>query len=67
MPVVQISMKAGRSEEQKRAIAKGITDFLVTQGSTRERVVILINDIPPTNYSIAGTTLADEMAAAPPK
>jgi 4-oxalocrotonate tautomerase family enzyme len=63
MPVVQISFKAGRSEEQKRTIAKGITEFLVSQGSTRERVVILINDVPAENYSIAGTTLKDEMSA----
>jgi len=62
MPVVQISFKAGRSEEQKRTIAQGITDLLVSHGSTRERVVILINDIPAENYSIAGTTLKDEMA-----
>ncbi len=63
MPVVQISMKAGRSEEQKRSIAKGITDFLVGQGSTRERVVIIINDVPAENYSIAGITLRDELAS----
>jgi 4-oxalocrotonate tautomerase family enzyme len=56
-------MKKGRSEEQKRVIAKGITDFLVSQGSTRERVVIVINDVPEENYSIAGTTLKDELAA----
>ncbi len=61
MPVVQISMKAGRTEESKRAIAKGITDFLVSQGSTRDRVVILINDVPAENYSIAGLTLKDEI------
>jgi 4-oxalocrotonate tautomerase len=67
MPVVQISFKAGRSEEQKRTIAKGITDYLVSQGSTRERVVILMNDVPPENYSIAGLTLKDEIAAAEKK
>jgi 4-oxalocrotonate tautomerase len=60
MPIVQISMKMGRSEEQKRRIVKGITDFLVEQGSWRDRVVVIINDVPPENYAIAGITLKNE-------
>ncbi len=60
MAIVQVSWRAGRSEEQKRSIAKGITNVLVSHGSWRERVVVVFADIPADSYAIGGVTLKDE-------
>jgi 4-oxalocrotonate tautomerase family enzyme len=37
MPMVQITMLQGRTAEQKRKIAKRITDALVEEGGARTR------------------------------
>jgi phenylpyruvate tautomerase PptA (4-oxalocrotonate tautomerase family) len=37
---------------------------MVQNGSMRERVVVIMNDVPPDSYAIAGVTLKDE---PPPK
>ena len=54
MPVVIVEMWEGRTIEQKRQLAKGITSSFVKIGTPAEAVHIIINDIPKHNWATAG-------------
>jgi 4-oxalocrotonate tautomerase len=46
MPMVQITMLAGRTVEQKRKLAKRITDVLVEEAAApREGVIIAFHEV----------------------
>jgi 4-oxalocrotonate tautomerase len=60
MPFAQIYMIVGRTEEQKRAVIEKVTDALQEAvGAPRESIRIMIQDIPNTNWGIAGTSAKD--------
>lgn len=62
MPLVQISLREGRSVEQKRRLIKRVTDVLVEEaGARRERVTVVIQDVPAHDWGHAGAPLADEV------
>ena len=45
MPMVQVTMLAGRTADQKRKIAKRITDALVEEaGARREGIVVAFHE-----------------------
>ena len=51
MPVVKIDMWSGRTEEQKEAIIKKVTDAIVEScGCPKEAVIVVINNIPKENF-----------------
>ncbi len=46
MPVVNVNLVEGRTEEQKRQIVKGITEVLVKEAEAKpESVTIIFNDL----------------------
>ena len=54
MPVVTVDMWDGRTVEQKKQLAEGITALMTTKlGVPPEAVIIIINDIPKHNWAIA--------------
>ncbi len=58
MPIVQIDWKAGRTEEQKKEVVKGITDVIVkATNTTPDRVSVIIRDIPIGNIGRDGKML----------
>lgn len=60
MPIVNVTMLEGRTEEQKRQLVKAITDALVeTCGARSESVTITIVEVPTTNIAVAGTLVSD--------
>ena len=60
MPFAQIYMIVGITEEQKRAVIEKVTDALQEAvGAPRESIRIMIQDIPNTNWGIAGTSAKD--------
>ncbi len=60
MPFAQIYMIVGRTEEQKRAVIEKVTDALQEAvGAPRESIRIMIQEIPNTNWGIAGTSAKD--------
>ncbi|MGB4466599.1 MAG: 2-hydroxymuconate tautomerase [Azovibrio sp.] len=60
MPFAQIFLMEGRSEEQMRAVIEKVSDALVeATGSPRENVRVWIQEVPKTQWGIAGKTAKD--------
>ena len=61
MPVVQITMLAGRTADQKRKIAKRITDVMVEEaGARREAIVVAFHEVSKESYASGGELMADK-------
>ena len=61
MPLVQITMLAGRTTDQKRKLAKRITDVMVEEaGAHRDAVIVTFNEVPKESYASAGVLIADK-------
>jgi 4-oxalocrotonate tautomerase len=64
MPVVHIEMMAGRTEDQKRAMVARVTDVLVeTIAAPPEAVQIVVTEVQPEQWAVAGQLVADQRAA----
>lgn len=62
MPHVQITLIEGRSEDEKRRIASGVTDVMVKEGGAKaEFVTIAFVDVPRTNFARGGTLSSDRV------
>ncbi len=62
MPMVQITMLAGRTADQKRKIAKRITDALVEEGGARrEGIVVAFNEVSKESYAAGGELIIDKV------
>lgn len=60
MPFAQIYMLEGRTEEQKRAVIEKVTQALIEAvGAPKESVRVWIQDVPKTNWGIAGVSAKD--------
>ena len=65
MPVVQITMLQGRTADQKRKIAKRVTDVMFEEaGTRREGVVVVFHEVSKESYASGGELMIDK---APPK
>jgi 4-oxalocrotonate tautomerase len=63
MPLIQITMLQGRSTDQKRKIAKRITDVMVEEaGAKREAIVVTFVEVSRESYASAGVLMADKQA-----
>ena len=59
MPIIQVNIAEGRTVEQKAAAMAAITDAVVRTLDVRpEQVRILIIEVSPKNFAIAGETMA---------
>jgi 4-oxalocrotonate tautomerase len=60
MPLIQVKQIAGRTEEQKRAVARELTDAYVrATGAKPESVWVTIDELPAENWATGGTLIAD--------
>ncbi|MEZ0094157.1 2-hydroxymuconate tautomerase [Streptacidiphilus sp. EB129] len=60
MPLIQVKQIAGRTEEQKRAIARELTDaFVRATGAKPESIWVTIDELPAENWATGGTLIAD--------
>jgi 4-oxalocrotonate tautomerase len=60
MPVIQVEMLKGRSVEQKRAMVEKMTQVMVdTVACQKEAVRIIIRDMEPENFALAGELKCD--------
>jgi len=61
MPLVQVTMLQGRTADQKRKIAKRITDAMVEEGSAkREAIVVTFVELSKESYASGGVLMADK-------
>ena len=61
MPLVQVTMQQGRTADQKRKIAKRITDTMVEEaGAKREAVVVTFVELSKESYASGGLLMADK-------
>ncbi|RVT92241.1 4-oxalocrotonate tautomerase [Rhodovarius crocodyli] len=61
MPMIRVDMFAGRTQDQKRAIAKALTEaFCSATGNKPESVQIILTDIEKSDWATAGVFAADK-------
>jgi 4-oxalocrotonate tautomerase len=61
MPLVQITMLAGRTADQKRKIARRITDALVEEaGAKREGIIVAFHEVSKESYASGGELMIDK-------
>ena len=61
MPLVQITMLEGRTADQKRKIAKRITDVMVEEGGARrEAIVVAFHEVSKESYASGGELMSDK-------
>jgi 4-oxalocrotonate tautomerase len=60
MPLVNVQMASGRTEQQKRALMTAITEAMVEHlGAPIESVRVWITEFPATDFMAGGEVLAD--------
>jgi len=66
MPAVQITLLEGRTTEQKRKMAKRITDVLVEDGGANPTaVVVTFVEVPRDSYASGGVLICDKQQNPP--
>jgi len=61
VPLVQITMLAGRTVDQKRKLAERITDALVEEaGARREAIVVAFHEVAKESYASGGVLMIDK-------
>lgn len=64
MPVIKVEMFSGRTLDQKRAIAKAMTDsFVAASGATAQSVQIIFTEVSQDDWAVAGEICSDRAAA----
>jgi 4-oxalocrotonate tautomerase len=61
MPLIQVTMLAGRTADQKRKLAARITDAMVEEaGARREAVVVAFHEVSKESYASGGVLMTDK-------
>jgi len=61
MPIIQITMLQGRSTDQKRKIAKRITDVMVEEAAAkRDATVVTFVEVSRESYASGGELMIDK-------
>jgi 4-oxalocrotonate tautomerase len=61
MPIIQVHIMEGRTVDQKRRMVAEVTQAVVRSFDVGpEAVRILIHELIPENYSLAGTTAGEQ-------
>ncbi|MDO8751107.1 MAG: 2-hydroxymuconate tautomerase [Dehalococcoidia bacterium] len=60
MPIIRVEMWPGRTHEQKAALAKAITDAVVTIArTTPEATIVVFEEVAKENWAQAGKLSSD--------
>ena len=61
MPYVTVKMIEGRTDEQKRALVKEVTEAVSrTVNAPVENVTVFIEEMSKNNYGVAGVRFSDK-------
>jgi 4-oxalocrotonate tautomerase len=65
MPLVQVSLREGRSPAQIRALISALTSAVIDSvGAPQETIRVIVTEVPATHWAAGDVTL-DERAASP--
>ncbi|HYX69591.1 MAG TPA: 2-hydroxymuconate tautomerase [Terriglobales bacterium] len=60
MPHIQVTLLKGRTTEQKRKLAKRLTDAMVEEaGATRDGVTVVLVEVEKEDFARGGTLIVD--------
>jgi 4-oxalocrotonate tautomerase len=60
MPIAQIMILEGRSEEQRRALLRSVTAAITESlGVKPESVRVIIQQIPPSSWGVGGVPIEE--------
>lgn len=63
VPIITVNIKEGRTVEQKRAMAEGVTRVVCETMNVKPAAVrIIINEMKNENFAIGGTLVCDDPA-----
>jgi 4-oxalocrotonate tautomerase len=54
MPVIEIKLWEGRTQDQKKRIAKSITDAFIKEGVPADAIHVIFLDVKKSDWCIAG-------------
>ena len=61
MPIVRVEMYAGRTEAQKRELARQITEVVCNVAQTTpDATIVVFADVPKENWAQAGRLASEE-------
>mgnify|MGYP000479369657 FL=1 len=61
MPIIRVEMFTGRTEKQKRALVRELTDaFVNAAGGTPESVNVVITDVDKSDWGSGGELCSDK-------
>ena len=61
MPVLRVSMFAGRTHEQKAELARALTEVMVNVAKTTpEGTIIIFEEVEKTNWASSGKLISDK-------
>jgi 4-oxalocrotonate tautomerase len=61
MPIIRVEMFKGRSREQKRALARELTEaFVRAAGGKPEGVTVILQDVDKEDWAVAGELMAEK-------
>ncbi|WP_029889204.1 2-hydroxymuconate tautomerase [Polycyclovorans algicola] len=64
MPVIQVNLMQGRTNEQKKLLAQRITQSVVeVLGAKPESVRVLIHEMGPYDFAVGGVPMAERKPA----
>ena len=66
MPVVNVNVWKGISEENIKKIIAGITDVFVNIGIPRQAVEVIVHEIPKSHWGIDGKPATESRPGAGP-
>ena len=62
MPVINVEMLEGRTDQQLAAYVAALTDITCQHlGCSREGVSVILHDVAPSRYAIAGRLLSERL------
>ena len=57
MPIAQINILSGRTDEQKAKMIAAVTQAIAdTLGAPKESIRVLVHEVPSTHWGIGGQT-----------
>ena len=60
MPIVHIELLEGRTDEQKRAMVKEVTEAIEkTANAPRENIHVVVQEMKKEHYAVAGVLKSD--------